>query len=57
MEHENEQIAEVCEHCGRPTVDPEPSELAEAEAAGIRPPALKEFTTPSGRVWYIANLN
>ncbi len=58
MEQKDEQIAETCELCGRPTtVTPDPSELEDAETAGIRPPALMEITTPGGRVWYVANLN
>ena len=57
MERENEQITEVCEQCGRPLVKPDASDLRDAEVIGVRPPALMEFTTPGGRVWFIANLN
>ena len=57
LEHENEQIAVGLRAPRRPPVDPDPSDFGDAEAAGVRPPALMEVTTPSGRVWYIANLN
>jgi len=59
MDREQDQQVVVCERCGRAAAglqaSPESLEQ-EVETGPVKPPLL-EVTTPSGRVWYLVNLN
>jgi hypothetical protein len=55
MDREHDQDVVVPDRDEDPMVNEE--QPSETPAAGVRKPPLLEVTTPSGRVWYLVNLN